>query len=123
MKKLLILLAIVGTIYACGSNASEKPEEVKKPAGGDMVQNQKGLELIAASDCTTCHKISDKNIGPSYVEVAKKYDNTNENIAYLVKKIIDGGQGVWGEIPMTPHPDVSEADATEMVKYIMTLKK
>lgn len=124
MKKLFILLAIAGTIYACGgSNTPAPANEEKKSTGGDMIQNQKGLELIGASDCTTCHKISDKNIGPAYTEVAKKYENTEENISYLVKKIIEGGQGVWGEIPMTPHPDVSESDATEMVKYILSLNK
>lgn len=117
------MFAIVGTIYACGSEATPPQKEEKKASGGDMIQNQKGLELIGASDCTTCHKVSEKNIGPAYTEVAKKYENNNETVAYLVKKIIDGGQGVWGDIPMTPHPDVSEADATEMVNYIMSLKK
>lgn len=123
MKKWFIMLAIAGTVYACGSNSTPPASEEKKPASGDMVQNQKGLELIGASDCTTCHKISEKNIGPAYTDVAKKYDNTEANIDYLVKKIIEGGEGVWGAVPMTPHPDVSEADAKEMVKYIMSLKK
>ncbi len=124
MKKFFVMLAIIAGVYACGSNA-DKPakEEEKKSTGGDLVKNQKGLELIAASDCTTCHKISEKNIGPAYTEVAQKYDHTDENVQYLAKKIIEGGEGVWGSIPMTPHPDVSEADAVEMVQYIFSLKK
>jgi cytochrome c len=71
----------------------------------------------------TCHKVSEKNIGPAYKDVAAKYENTEENVKMLAGKIIKGGQGVWGAIPMTPHSSLSEADAEQMVKYILLLKK
>ncbi|MFX5761018.1 c-type cytochrome, partial [Acinetobacter baumannii] len=75
---------------------------------------QKGLELIGKSDCLTCHKVSEKLIGPAYKDVAAKYENTPENIKMLAGKIIKGGQGVWGAVPMTAHPQLSEADAEQM---------
>ena len=86
------------------------------PAGG------KGATLLAASDCASCHKEREKLLGPAYVDVAKKYSATPANIAMLSKKIIAGGQGHWGDVPMTPHPGLPEADAQEMVKYILALR-
>ena len=84
---------------------------------------QKGLALVAGSDCLACHKTSEKLIGPAYKDVAAKYEATESNIKMLAGKIITGGGGVWGAIPMTPHPQVKEEDAIAMVKYIMLLKK
>lgn len=81
------------------------------------------MTLIAGSDCLTCHKTSEKLIGPAYKDVAAKYEATESNIKMLAGKVISGGSGVWGAIPMTPHPQVKEEDAIAMVKYIMLLKK
>lgn len=81
-----------------------------------------GKALIAKSDCLTCHKEDAKVIGPAYKDVAKKYPNTDENVKKLAAKIIAGGSGVWGQIPMTAHPQVSQGDAEAMVKYILSLK-
>lgn len=82
----------------------------------------KGAALITASDCTTCHKEQEKLIGPAYVAVAEKYPDTEANITMLAGKIIKGGKGNWGDIPMTAHPQVSVADAKEMTRYILSLK-
>lgn len=81
-----------------------------------------GKALIEASDCRTCHKDDAKLIGPAYTEVAKKYESNDKNVKMLAEKIIKGGQGVWGEIPMAGHPNVSQEDAEAMVKYILTMK-
>ena len=70
----------------------------------------------------TCHAIDRKVIGPSYIDVSKKYDSTEAVIDTLVSKIKHGGKGNWGEVMMTPHPDLPDADAKEMVKYILSLK-
>lgn len=80
-----------------------------------------GMRLISSNDCKTCHNTYVKTIGPSYVDVAKKYSNTADNVAMLVGKVINGGAGVWGEAAMTAHPDVPEADIREMINYIMSL--
>lgn len=125
MKKLIVAFLISGSIAACGGGDQKPAEEKKEEKKADVlaVDNQKGLELIGANDCTTCHKISEKNIGPAYTDVAAKYEATQANIDTLVSKVINGGSGVWGAVPMTPHPTLSKEDATEMVKYILALKK
>lgn len=82
-----------------------------------------GEDLIAKSDCLGCHNKTKKIVGPAYVNIAAKYPNTDENINSLADKIIAGGSGVWGAVPMTPHPAVTKDDAKEMVKYILSLKK
>ena len=81
-----------------------------------------GKALIAGSDCLTCHKEDAKLIGPAYKDVAKKYENNDKNVKMLAEKILKGGQGVWGEIPMAGHPNLSPEDAEAMVKYILSLK-
>lgn len=98
------------------------PKDKLKPsqAGPDVT---KGKNLIAKSDCLACHKDDAKLVGPAYVDVANKYEASDANITKLADKIIKGGAGVWGQIPMSPHPTLSQADAKEMVKYILSLKK
>ena len=81
----------------------------------------KGKSLMDNSDCKSCHLTDKKSIGPMYVDVAKKYKNDPKAVDYLAKKIINGGGGVWGDVNMAAHPQISMADATEMVKYVLTL--
>ncbi len=134
MKKLILPIALICLLASCGGNDKKKtetPTDDKKtdtPAGpaADLSSNpdyQKGLELIAGSDCLTCHKIEEKLTGPSYRDVANKYAGTSDTVvAYLAGKIIHGGSGVWGATPMTAHAGLSQADAEAMVKYILLLK-
>jgi cytochrome c len=130
LKKYIIVFGMAAIAAACGNDAT-KTEEKAAPATSTTTSNslssnpdyQKGLELIGKSDCLTCHKVKEKNIGPAYQDVANKYENNDENIALLASKIIKGGSGVWGAIPMTPHPQISEDDAKQMVKYVLLLKK
>lgn len=134
LKKYLAIITALTVIAACNSSSSDTSKTdsgtaTDAPAASpeeDLSSNpdyQKGLALIAANDCLTCHKVEEKVTGPAYRDVANKYENTEENVKMLAGKIISGGQGVWGEIAMTPHPALSEADAEQMVKYIMLLKK
>jgi cytochrome c len=83
----------------------------------------KGLEKVKGSDCTGCHQVERKLIGPAYADVAAKYENIEANVTMLAQKVIAGGVGVWGEIPMAAHPNLTEEDATDMVRYILLLKK
>ncbi|MCW3109516.1 MAG: c-type cytochrome [Segetibacter sp.] len=83
---------------------------------------EQGKNLISKSDCLACHQLKVKVVGPAYSAVAAKYAATDANIDQLSDKIIKGGAGVWGQIPMTPHPAVAVADAQKMVKYILSLK-
>ncbi|MEJ5051456.1 c-type cytochrome [Chryseobacterium culicis] len=94
---------------------------VPTPSPSPDASKHEGLQLIEGTDCLTCHKIDSKLIGPSYQEVAAKYTETDLDM--LAQKIIDGGKGNWGEIPMTPHTGLSKENARQMVKYILSLKK
>jgi len=130
MKKVLGTMAAVILLAACGGSETKKTEETAAApaatASNDLSSNPdytKGLALVAGSDCLTCHKTSEKNIGPAYKEVAAKYENTEENVTMLATKVIKGGSGVWGAVPMTPHPQISQEDAEAMIKYIFLLKK
>jgi cytochrome c len=80
-----------------------------------------GKKLIEASDCMACHKKDTKSIGPNYREVSLKYKNDNSSLEKLTKKVIAGGSGVWGEVAMAGHPQLSAGDASEMVKYILNI--
>jgi cytochrome c len=83
---------------------------------------EKGRILISKSDCIACHKEKQKLIGPSYHDIAAKYAPTKHNIEYLTLKIVNGGSGVWGQIPMAAHPALSKVDVEEMVNYILSIK-
>lgn len=132
MKKYLVAIALMAFIGACGSGSSEnknaQPAAAAKTAeepANSLSSNpdyQKGLALIAKSDCLTCHKVNEKVTGPAYRDVANKYENTEANVTLLAGKILKGGAGVWSPIPMTPHPALSEEDAKQMVKYILLLR-
>jgi cytochrome c len=77
-------------------------------------------ELLKKSNCTACHADDKKLVGPSYKDVAAKYKADPGAAAKLAKKIKAGGAGVWGPIPMPPHPQVSDADALTLAKYVLT---
>jgi cytochrome c len=79
-------------------------------------------QLLQKYACLACHATDKKVIGPSYKEVAAKYVNDKNALAELAKKVKAGGQGVWGQIPMPPHPQISDADLQTMVKYILAQK-
>ena len=131
MKKIFIPLVALTVLIACNGGGTkegtkEETKEEKTEASGDASDNpdyQKGLSLIAQNDCLTCHKVDEKLTGPGYREVANKYAGADTALAYLSSKIISGGSGVWGSVPMTPHPGITKEDAESMVKYILLLKK
>ncbi|WP_026899051.1 c-type cytochrome [Daejeonella oryzae] len=147
MKKSLIILTLSLSIISCsqenksgttsaandtvsaGENQSATAQQSsvdtninKIGTGPETGGKSKGEVLISNSDCLGCHKVNEKLVGPSYMEVAAKYPATEANKELLVSKIINGGSGVWGEIPMAAHPTISKEDAREMVNYIMSLK-
>jgi cytochrome c len=123
-KTLLFLSGITLFLVACGgSGESTDNTTTSTPAVAAKPAMDAGELLIVKSDCVGCHHKENKLIGPAYQEIAAKYPATDENITLLANKIIKGGKGVWGAIPMTPHPKLTEDDAKTMVKYILSLKK
>jgi cytochrome c len=91
---------------------------VAKP-GHQVAIEYLGKEYIALSDCAACHAIDHKVNGPSYKQIANKYAATD--LAYLQEKIRNGGNGVWGETAMVAHPQLTEKETSEIVKYILSL--
>lgn len=80
-----------------------------------------GKRLIELNDCKSCHAIDKKSIGPAYIDVAKKYKGVFMIEGKLSDKVIKGGGGVWGEQAMSAHPQLTKSDATDMVRYILSL--
>lgn len=78
-----------------------------------------GLEAIKTSNCFNCHAFDNKETGPSFNDINKKYKPTAANIALLEKRIKEGSTGVWGKTPMPTHPELSATQIKNMVQWIM----
>jgi cytochrome c len=111
-----------GTTPSTPKPNAQAPATNKPAAKPTTASTAQGEQLISKSDCLACHRVSEKLVGPAYTAVATKYDDTEANLNYLADKIIAGGSGVWGEVPMTPHPAISKSDAKEMARYVLSLK-
>jgi cytochrome c len=79
-------------------------------------------ELARAKNCLACHSVDNQVVGPAYKDVAAKYAGREDAPATLIKKIREGGVGVWGAMPMPPNPQVSDAEAQTLVKWILGFK-
>lgn len=127
MKRVLISFFALAILVACTNSSSKEKNNKTANTVKDNSTNpdyQNGLALVAKNKCMTCHTIDDPLTGPPYREVAKKYaDMPDTIVSHLASKIISGGNGIWGQIFMTPHPDISKSDAEAMVKYILLLNK
>lgn len=132
MKKAFLLfvsmiMACLGNFHAFSQNGTKAPvKSQQKPVASKTTSTKtdllKGKELLSKADCLSCHQEQVKVVGPSYVSVAEKYASTEANINLLTDKIIKGGGGTWGPVPMPPHPILPATDAKKMVKYILSLK-
>jgi cytochrome c len=123
MKILMVAAAYCLVLFCSCGGGGDKPTGKTNDNSTDPVY-QKGLSLVAKNKCLTCHAIDETITGPPYREISKKYKDLPDTIVqHLAHKIITGGNGVWGQIFMTPHPDVSEQDAEAMVRYILKLSK
>ena len=78
--------------------------------------------LATAKNCMACHATDKKLVGPSFKDVAAKYANDKAAPEKLAAKVRAGGVGVWGQIPMPANPQVTDAEAATLVKWIMTVK-
>jgi cytochrome c len=108
MNRQLILLA-AGVLATSGASAA--------------LDNKAAEELMKKDGCAACHSIDKKVVGPAYQEVAAKYKGDAKAAAMLADKVKKGGSGTWGQIPMPPNTQVSDADIKELVAWILTLKK
>ncbi len=79
-------------------------------------------DLAKKDGCTVCHSVDQRIVGPAFKEVAAKYRNDKTAEAKLVKKVKEGGVGVWGQVPMPPNSTVSDGDIAKLVKWVLSLK-
>jgi cytochrome c len=79
-------------------------------------------DLAQKKNCMACHAIDKKLVGPAYKDVAAKYAGQKDAVDKLAQKVIKGGAGVWGAVPMPANPQVSEAEAKQLVQWVLTQK-
>ena len=109
------------TVTKTTKKVTTKTTSTPAKGGSSKADIEQGKQLISKSDCLTCHQLQVKVVGPAYSAVAAKYPATDANVDKLAAKIISGGAGSWGQIPMTPHPTLAVGDAKKMVRYILSL--
>ena len=94
-------------VYLVACHTSEKIANAVL-ISSDESDSLAALGIIKKSNCITCHRKEGELIAPSFVKIAAKYDLTSGNVDKLSKKIITGGIGVWGEVPIISHPEISQ---------------
>ncbi len=102
MKQLLVAAVALGALVSNAAFASE--------------------QLAKEKNCLACHAVDSKLVGPAYKEVAAKYKGDKSAEAKLATKIQKGGSGVWGQIPMPANPQVNDAEAKALAKWVLSLK-
>ena len=137
MKRLMGIASLL-VLAACGSNqgngkattdTTASPAEHQMTDTGSASANAgtehttyPGYGIMLQQDCKTCHTPDKISTGPSFM-IAARYDSTKAGtVEHLAEKVISGGKGSFGDVPMTPHPSLSKADAEELVKYILSYK-
>jgi cytochrome c len=139
IKSLTIgVIALSALAYSCGGGENKSSDSGSyTPPAPAATQANVSLEdkykddpvFVAGSSkskeigCTACHMVERKIVGPSYADVAAKYENTPENVELLTAHVINGNVGVWGEVPMPAHPHLAKEDVETVVKYVLLLKK
>jgi cytochrome c len=78
--------------------------------------------LATSKNCMACHAADKKLLGPSYKDVAAKYAGQKDAVDKLAIKIIKGGSGAWGAIPMPANAQVNETEAKKLAAWILTTK-
>lgn len=100
---------------AAVAKAEKAPAKKAKAEKAVKIDMKATEALMKKSDCFACHSVKLKVVGPAYADVAKKYKGQKDAVEQLVKKVKEGGSGHWGVVPMSPHKDLSDADAHAMV--------
>jgi cytochrome c len=90
--------------------------------GKQNSEEENGERLVKGSDCSSCHAADRQVVGPAYSAVAKRYKGQTDAVEKLATRIRGGGSGNWGDVDMTPHPDLTDAQRREMVKWILSQK-
>ncbi|MFC5873556.1 cytochrome c [Chryseobacterium arachidis] len=122
MKNLFLTGCLAMLMFSCSKKENTPVDNTSETVSSEPAKSSlSGDQIIETLDCSGCHSVNERMIGPSYQEIAEKY--SDKDIELLVSKIIEGGSGVWGGVPMPAHSQVSKEDAKKMVEYILRQKK
>jgi cytochrome c len=102
--------------------ASVAPAAAAPPPAAADTSPATPEQMLTKYGCVACHAVDHKIVGPALEDVAKKYHGQADAPAHLTEKVRAGGSGVWGDIPMTPNPQVSDADLQTLVTWVLALK-
>ena len=105
MKRILVTIAALATVFAAST-----------PALADMA-------TATAKNCMACHAVDKKLVGPSYKDIATKYAGQADAVDKLAGKVVKGGSGAWGPVPMPANAQVNDADAKKLVAWILAGSK
>ena len=105
MKRIFVAIATLATAFA-----------VSTPALADMA-------LATTKNCMACHAVDKKLVGPSYKDIATKYAGQADAVDKLAAKVVKGGSGAWGPVPMPANAQINDADAKKLVTWIMAGSK
>lgn len=94
----------------------------QSPPKEEAAFDHRGRYWMEKSDCMTCHEVDRTTVGPGFAQIAQKYHKEETTIEYLVRKIQQGGSGVWGTAMMNPHPNLPDKEIREMLNYVFSLK-
>ncbi len=113
---------IWGLAAVCGCALFMTSLTVSARDGAQIAAMSRGEALVRSNDCLSCHAVDHKVVGPAFVSVAKRYAGQKDAVQKLVAKVRTGGSGNWGTIAMTPHANISTADLTLMVQWVLSLQ-
>ena len=102
MKSQIALIAALGALVAAPAFAN--------------------ADLAQKKNCMACHAVDKKVVGPAYKDVAAKYAGQKDAADKLADKIVKGGSGVWGPVPMPANTQVTPAEAKQLAQWVLTLK-
>lgn len=112
---------IWGLAAVCGCALVMTSLTVRARDGAQTAAMSRGEALVRSNDCLACHAVDHKVVGPAFVSVAKRYAGQKNALQKLVAKVRSGGSGNWGSVAMTPHTNISTADLTSMVQWVLSL--
>jgi cytochrome c len=117
------------TVFECATQTIDAKETMKllptlllAVAAAASTSAFANADLATKKNCMACHAVDKKLVGPAYKDVAEKYAGQKDAVEKLAQKVVKGGTGAWGAIPMPANPQVSDAEAKQLVQWIMTLK-
>ena len=92
-------------------------------AAAAQSSEQNAEKLISGSDCLSCHAVDTQVVGPSWKAIAKRYGTQPGSATILAARIHQGSSGKWGDVAMTPHPDLTDAQCRQITTWILSLKE